>query len=214
MNEAHAARAAAGGPSGCESLGRASMRHVALIGMMGSGKSVVGLELAARLGRPFFDCDSVVAAEAGKSVPDIFASDGETVFRRLESDALKGLLGGVTPAVISTGGGVVLCEDNRALLTAKAYVVWLRAKAETLARRVGSASGRPLLECRSDPPGSEARSLQDRLASLSAEREARYREISDVSLETDDVFTDAVVDALCVHVKPDAGGSPEMADWR
>ena len=114
-----------------------------LIGMMGAGKSTVGMMAAGDLGLPFVDLDERVAAEAGMAVPDIFAAEGEEGFRRRERAAVAAVAG--TAAVVACGGGVVLAEGNVARLRASGMVVWLDAPASQLEERVAGGAGRPLL---------------------------------------------------------------------
>jgi shikimate kinase len=113
------------------------MPHLYLIGARGSGKSSVGAVVAARLGRPFFDADVVLEADAGMTIRDIFAAEGEGGFRDRESATVCQLAGG-SPAVIATGGGVILRAENREALRATGVVVWLCAPAELLWDRIST----------------------------------------------------------------------------
>ena len=167
------------------------MRHAALVGLMGAGKTSVGQSLAELLDLPFVDCDARISAAAGKSIPEIFAADGEARFRRLESEILQALLGADAPSVIATGGGVVLAERNRSLLRSRAVVCWLQAEPPVLAARVGAGIGRPLLLDERRVGGTAGR-----LAELAAERRRFYEEVADVSLATDDLSTADAAAAL------------------
>lgn len=124
---------------------RAGARPVVLVGLMGVGKSAVGRRLADRMGRPFVDTDADVAALARSTIAELFEREGEAAFRARESSALLEALAVRPPAVVATGGGVVLAERNRRLLTEQATVVWLDASPEVLAERVGAGQDRPLL---------------------------------------------------------------------
>ena len=106
-----------------------------LIGPRGSGKTTVARLLAERLGWEWLDADDVLEARHGKSIRAIFAEEGEAGFRDKESAVLAELCGR-RGCVVSTGGGVVVREANRALLRASGRVVWLTADAETLWRRL------------------------------------------------------------------------------
>ena len=139
-------------------------RHVVLVGLSGSGKSTIGRLLAAHLGRPFVDTDELIVQRAGRSVPELFGQEGETAFRRREREAVMQALDG-PPAVIATGGGAPVDDENRIALWEGNAVVWLDAPVEELARRLGAGgSGRPLLK------GGTA----ERLATLRAARENIY----------------------------------------
>lgn len=119
-------------------------RTIALVGLMGAGKSTVGRRLAERLGRPFFDCDDEIEKAAGLSVADIFKIHGEAEFRRGEKRVLERLLSG-PPHILATGGGAYLNSDTRALMRQQAVTVWLNADLETLWKRVSRRNHRPLL---------------------------------------------------------------------
>jgi shikimate kinase/rhodanese-related sulfurtransferase len=122
--------------------------RIALIGYRGSGKSTVAQQLAKRLGWAWVDADAVLEQRAGCTIHELFRRDGEPAFRQREA-ALLGEFCASSRLVIATGGGVILREDNRELLRRSAWVVWLDADAQTLARRLesdpGSATRRPAL---------------------------------------------------------------------
>jgi shikimate kinase len=119
-------------------------RTIALVGLMGAGKSTVGRRLAEKLGRAFYDSDHEIEKAAGLSVADIFSLHGEEDFRRGEQKVLERLLN-EAPHVLATGGGAYLNEDTRALMREKAVTIWLDADLETLWRRVQKKNTRPLL---------------------------------------------------------------------
>src|SRR5205085_6672584 len=121
--------------------------------MMGVGKTTVGQAAAGRLGWDFMDSDRQVEARTGRSVAEIWRAEGEPGFRHLESEALADALASTRqrPAVIAAAGGTVLDAGNRMLLTEHPPVVWLRARPDTLAQRVGAGESRPLLA--GDPAG-------------------------------------------------------------
>jgi shikimate kinase len=118
--------------------------QVIITGFMATGKTEVGRRLARALGRPFVDLDRLVEAAAGRSVAEIFASEGESRFRALEREAVERACG-MSDAVIATGGGTLLDAENRRRLAAAGPIVCLTASAEEIAKRVGSGAGRPLL---------------------------------------------------------------------
>lgn len=115
-------------------------RNVVLIGMPGCGKTVIGRRLAAALNRPFFDLDREIEKAAGKTIPQIFAEDGEEEFRRIET-ACCIEAGKMCGCVISTGGGVVTRAQNKAPLRQNGTLVFLIRPLESLA-----TAGRPLLQ--------------------------------------------------------------------
>ena len=146
------------------------MTHLVLVGLMAAGKTTVGRVVADRLGWPLVDSDEVIERATGRTVREIFRSDGEEAFRVLETAALKDALAAPVPTVIAAAGGVVLRTENReALKGADARVVWLRADPGVLAHRVGSGAHRPLLD--DDPLGT--------LQRMFAERDPLYREVAD-----------------------------------
>ncbi len=170
-------------------------RHVVLVGLSGSGKTTVGRQLAAVLGRPFVDTDELITAAAGRPIPQIFAEQGEPAFRALEREAVQRALSG-PPAVIATGGGAPVDEANRCGHWRGNAVVWLDAPVDVLAARLGAAgAGRPLL---ADPRGPAAR-----LAALHAARAPVY---AGAHLRVDAAVPPAqvvatIVDALRAFVK-------------
>jgi shikimate kinase len=165
----------------------AADRHVVLVGLMGVGKSTVGRVLGARLGRPLVDSDAVIEANTGRTVRQIFETDGEEAFRTLETAALVDALASEVPLVIAAAGGVVLRAENRAALKASgAKVVWLSADVDTLVVRVRSGDHRPSLD--GDAEGT--------LRRMQETREALYREIADVIVSVDGRSVSDIVEAI------------------
>ncbi len=119
-------------------------QHIVLIGLMGAGKSSVGVRLAARLGVPFADSDTEVERAADMTVAEIFASLGEAQFRDGERRVIARLLG-EPPMVLATGGGAFLNAETRALISEHAVSVWLKADLEVLVARTAGRTHRPLL---------------------------------------------------------------------
>ena len=160
---------------------------IALTGFMGSGKTTVGKVLADFLGCPFMDLDDLVVKKAGKSIPDIFAQDGEPAFRQLEAQVLRKTVEkyAESTAVLALGGGAVLAPSSAALLHEKTVCIYLRASLETLlARLEGETAGRPLADA----------SLADRLAA----REPIYEETAHVIIDTDGLSPDEVADEIII----------------
>jgi len=119
-------------------------KTVALVGMMGAGKTAVGTAVARLLGVPFRDSDEEIVQAAQRSIAEIFERDGEPFFRARETEVLGRLLRG-TPCILSTGGGAFLAEQNRALIGGAGVSVWLRADLDLLWQRVRHKTTRPLL---------------------------------------------------------------------
>ena len=162
-------------------------RHLVLVGLMGSGKTTVGRIVAARLGRPFLDSDLMIEERTGRTVREIFETDGEPAFRALETEVLTDALANPQRAVIAAAGGVVLSARNRAALASSgARVVWLRADPKLLVERVKSAGHRPLLDV--DPRGTLQQMYDDR-ADL-------YREVADAIVTVDNRSVNEVVEAV------------------
>ena len=115
-----------------------SQRNIILVGMPGSGKSSVSRALGKITGREFIDADDAIAARAGMDIPSIFAREGESGFRRIETEVLREL-GVATGRIIATGGGCVLKEENYFPLKQNGVIVFLRRDTALLSR-----SGRPL----------------------------------------------------------------------
>jgi len=137
-----------------------------------------------------------VEAMTGRTVADIWRTDGEAAFRRLEARVLADALASPTPRVIAAAGGTVVDPANRGLIARHHPVVWLRARPETLAGRLGSATHRPLLD--EDPAGV--------LAALDAIRRPLYAEVADLVVDVDDLSADQVVACVEAVLEHGTGG--------
>jgi shikimate kinase len=173
--------------------------RILLVGMMGAGKTTVGRALAQRFGWPYLDSDEEVRRRTGRTVPEIFAQDGEPAFRAEEAAVLAVACSSTHPVVVSVAGGAVLDPANREVMKACGLVVWLRASLATLTQRVGDGRTRPLL---GDDPGAA-------LARLYPERARLYEELAEVVVDVDDVPTDRVVEqvARALRDRQSAGGT-------
>jgi len=166
-------------------------QHLVLVGLMGAGKSTVGARCAERLGRAFVDVDDVVEVNAGRPVAEIFAIDGEPVFRALERAAVADVCASPAPLVIACGGGAMGDADNRRQVRAHGCVIWLTADPDTLAARVGAGTARaqrPLLAGDAAP----AVTLE-RLASM---RAAAYEAAAHATVDTASRTIDEVAGAV------------------
>lgn len=135
-------------------------RMVALVGMMGAGKSSLGRRLASRLEVSFCDADSEIEEAAGCTINEIFDRFGETAFREGERRVIARLLDG-SPKILATGGGAFATEETRADIQARAFSVWIKAPVDVLLTRVQRRDTRPLLKT-GDPRATLERLLQER----------------------------------------------------
>ncbi|VTR93949.1 shikimate kinase : Marine sediment metagenome DNA, contig: S03H2_L00797 OS=marine sediment metagenome GN=S03H2_11483 PE=3 SV=1: SKI [Gemmata massiliana] len=165
-------------------------QNIILVGYRCTGKTTVGRLLAEHLACPFADADDLVEASAGRSIKEIFATESETGFRDRESAALKELCA-QSAGVISTGGGAILREANRALLKASGFVVWLTAAPETVWDRLRTdpttAARRPNLTA----TGGEAE-----VRALIAARAPLYRDVAHFTVASDTLSPEGLVDAI------------------
>jgi shikimate kinase len=154
--------------------------------MMGCGKTTTGGLVARRLGWDYRDSDADVEELTGRTVPEIFAGDGEVAFRRAEAEVLASACASERPTVVAVAGGAVLSPDNRKLIRGCGTVVWLRAEPQRLAQRVGDGAGRPLLE-------GDKREI---MARLLAERSPFYAEVADAVIDVEGLTPDQVADRV------------------
>jgi shikimate kinase len=172
---------------------RLRRKTIALVGLMGVGKSSIGRRLATVLDMPFRDADAEVETAAGRTISEIFDSFGETAFRDGERRVIARLMD-EGPHVLATGGGAFINDETRALIKARAVSVWLKADLELLARRIGRKDNRPLVRGK-DP--------LEVLTALSAERDPVYAQ-ADIVVETGDTphheAVEAVLRALTAHL--------------
>ena len=175
---------------------------VVLIGLMGSGKSTVGMRLAQQLNCEFVDVDARIALETNKTVREIFASDGEEEFRKVESSVLATVLNeslsqisdrSATCVIIATGGGAIIAKSNRdKMIDSADHIIWLQADVDALVRRTSaSKSVRPLLD--SDP--------RNTLQALDRERSDLYGQIATTKINTSALRVDQVVDQIVTVVQ-------------
>ena len=164
--------------------------NIILCGMMGCGKSTVGVCLAERLGRAFCDTDALIVDRHGR-IADIFEKQGEAYFRQLETETVKELVQ-KDDLVIATGGGLVLKQENVDLLKRSGKIVFLRARVETLVQRLQADTQRPLLQ--------NAVSLRGRLEKLLDERAPIYERAADFTLDVDGKSPEEISDEIMKRI--------------
>lgn len=163
--------------------------HVVLTGFMAAGKTAVGRKLARRLGREFIDTDRLIEKEAGRTIAEIFATDGEKEFRRLEREVVANLEP-AGPAVIATGGGTFVDERNRERLRELGVVVCLITSIDTAVSRTKRGGKRPL-----------AAGGRAQMEKLFRKRMPAYRQ-ADVLVETDGLSIEQSVMRVLSMIEP------------
>jgi len=153
-----------------------SLHRVFLVGPMGAGKTTIGKYLAQRLNLDFADTDTEIEKRTGADIPWIFDVEGEEGFRKREQQVVEEMTLWDN-VLLATGGGVVVSQENRRVLAARGFVIYLHASVEEQVRRTYKDRRRPLLQ-EGDP--------EDVLRALMMERDAHYREIADHVINTDD----------------------------
>jgi len=165
-------------------------KTVALVGMMGAGKTAVGTALARMLGVPFRDSDEEIVKAASRSIAEIFERDGEPFFRARETEVLSRLVKG-QPCILSTGGGAFLSDLNRNIIGATGVSVWLRADLDLLWHRVRHKATRPLL--RTANPRETLRQLHEARVPYYALADVTVDAEPDLSIE---LMAQRVIEAL------------------
>jgi len=198
----------AGNPKSAAAAKGSVAGNIFLVGLMGAGKTSVGKVLARRLGKTFYDCDHEIERATGVKVSVIFEIEGEAGFRARETKALEGLASR-PDIVLATGGGAVLSAANRKLLAAHGTVIYLRATVADLWERTRHDKNRPLLRT-PDPLA--------RLKELFEERDALYREVADIIVDTGDQSLASLAHKLEQRLlqhrphAPEGDGAPLHAD--
>lgn len=161
--------------------------NIILVGYMGSGKTTIGKYISEKYGYEFIDTDDYIVKKEGMSINDIFAVKGEEYFRRFETETLKELGSSLHNAVISTGGGLPMRDENRKLLEAMGTVYYLKTGADTIFKRVSGNAERPLLKCENP---------YEKICDMLKEREPKYMLCADMVLCTDDKDVKQLADAI------------------
>ncbi|MDA8694202.1 MAG: shikimate kinase AroK [Pseudomonadales bacterium] len=167
-----------------------SLKKIFLVGPMGAGKTTIGRHLATELSLPFIDTDHEIEERCGANIPWIFDVEGEEGFRLREHKVLDDICQS-SPAVIATGGGIIMRDDNRALLKEHGVAVYLHATVKQQLTRTGKDRSRPLLN-KGDP--------KTVLTDLMAIREPLYREVAKSVFPTDNKSPRATASAIAKAV--------------
>ncbi|CRL14134.1 shikimate kinase [Phaeobacter italicus] len=174
-------------------------KTIVMVGMMGAGKTAVGRGLAARLDVPFLDSDHEIEVAANRTIPEIFARDGEPFFRQKERQVISRLLE-EERGVLSTGGGAFLAEENRRTISEKGVSVWLKADLDVLWNRVKHRDTRPLLRT-ADPHAT--------LSAIYAERVPFYAQ-ADLAVVSDGK---ASIEEMVSRVIEALKARPDVLEW-
>ncbi|PCH60422.1 MAG: shikimate kinase AroK [Gammaproteobacteria bacterium] len=168
-----------------------SQQNIFLVGLMGSGKTTIGRQLARACDLEFIDSDAEIVARTGAEISWIFDIEGESGFRKREKVVIDELTqqGGI---VLATGGGSVLDSDNRRALASRGIVVYISASIDRLFKRTANDKSRPLLN------QGDSRAV---LQSLQEARDPLYREIADIVIETDDCTVSHAVKQILQQIQ-------------
>ncbi|OGI19447.1 MAG: hypothetical protein A3B68_03915 [Candidatus Melainabacteria bacterium RIFCSPHIGHO2_02_FULL_34_12] len=161
-------------------------RNIVLIGLMGSGKSAIGRTIAKKLGRRFIDTDRYIERKAGKTVAEIFQTDGESAFRNFEKESIK-KISQYVGIVIATGGGAIKDPENFRFLKESGWIIALYASPETLYKRISGKRIRPLLLNEKNPI--------KKLEEISNERKQMYA-MADFQVDTEDKDINQIADEI------------------
>ena len=165
--------------------------NIYIVGPMGSGKSTVGKIVARSLFLDFLDSDEEIEKNTGATIDWIFDLEGEEGFRKRETDELEKIVQ-LNSHVVATGGGIILSDHNRNLLSARGVVIYLETPIKTQVERTSKDKDRPLLK------NGDAKSI---LTKLNTEREHLYREVSDHVIQTNNKSSQQVADQVINIIK-------------
>lgn len=168
-------------------MNRKSKHNIFLIGMMSSGKTTVGKQIAQKLNMEFVDIDDIVEKVTDTPIPEIFEKYGEKRFRDMEGAFFREKAM-QTNQVFATGGGVVLDNKNRQVLKNSGITILLRTRSDSLSKRIRSTVSRPLLQ--------DADDLEDRLAFIWDERKSYYESTAHFIVDTDKLSPEIVVQII------------------
>ena len=170
------------------------MNSYVLIGFMASGKTTVGKELSRQSGLPLIDLDQCIEDAAGMPITEIFRTEGEEGFRRRETEVLKSLVrekeAGAPPCIYSTGGGIIVKQENHDLLKRLGLVVYLRILPQTVIKRTGHDTKRPLLQ---------GEDREQKVRTLMEARKEAYEGCADIIMDCDDYWADDIAEMILSH---------------
>lgn len=189
---------AAHNSAGDNSVSFLKKTNLYLIGMMGAGKTTVGRKLANRIGYRFLDTDLLIEQSAGKSIPEIFESEGEAAFRALETQVLS-QVSTYTSLVVATGGGVVTQKMNWSYLR-HGVVIWLDVPNQILMARLSGDTHRPLLK---------AVDLKEKLDTLLRDRGDLYAQ-ADIRIDYEGKSVGKTCDRIITALKQNLRPDPKM----
>lgn len=168
------------------------MKHVILIGFMGSGKSTVGYRLSYRLKKCLIDTDKLIEQKEKMTISNMFAEKGEAYFRGKETEYLNSLFHELGSRVLSLGGGTPIREENRAIIKQLGKVFYLKASPDTIYERVKHDTKRPLLQCENP---------RERIEELLKERDPIYESVADIVICVDGKNMQEVVQEIVEVVR-------------
>ncbi len=167
---------------------------IALIGFMGTGKTVAGRILAVKLGKQFVELDSLIEQKAGKSIPQIFQQDSEIGFRELEIEVTREVAGQKN-SVIACGGGIVLNQINIDRLRKECIIVYLKASSGIILKRT--------LEDKSERPLLEVNDRGSQIKELLRYRRPFYERAADIAIDTDRLDAESVAECIIEKLRAD-----------
>lgn len=163
-------------------------KHIVLIGFMGTGKTTIGYKLADKLGCAFFDTDKEIILSEGMSIDKIFTEKGEEYFRLAETEVLNKVIDN-PPAIIATGGGIILSSINREIIS-KQYPVLLEASSTEIYNRIANSTERPLIKA----------NIKNKIETLLEERAELYKALAVTSISTDNKSVEQIIDEVIVSL--------------
>ena len=163
--------------------------NIYLIGMMGSGKSTVGKTLSEKIQKPFRDLDSEIEKRIGREISEIFDTDGEEQFRKMETKQLKQY----SESIVACGGGIILKDENREFINGNGATILLTASMEELSHRLSDSGNRPLLA---------DNNTEEALTKLWLERQLNYLNTADLTIQTDGKNPEQLTEEILLHINP------------